>query len=176
MNDVSPHKALADSTRVRLVELLGDGPHTVNELADLLNVQPDRLYYHLRILEAAKLVKVRELRPERVYESTAGETLSVRGSSVRERAVLLGAVLEATRSEIQEVLLRDLPADDPGPIDDEHLVALYRGEVVLSADQLHELARRFDALVDEFRQRSEGGAHPGTMHRVLFTAYEAKRG
>lgn len=50
--------ALASAVRLAMVDTLeGVGPCSVGELAGILGVAPDSLYYHLRILEKRGLVK-----------------------------------------------------------------------------------------------------------------------
>ena len=57
-NDCLPAlKALADPTRLKLVELLLAGPGTVNELAEKLGTPQYNVSKHLRILREAGLVE-----------------------------------------------------------------------------------------------------------------------
>src|SRR5437870_4212224 len=58
LDTVERLKAMADPIRIRFVLELLDGPRTVREVAEALDVPPTRLYYHLRILERHGLVKV----------------------------------------------------------------------------------------------------------------------
>ena len=53
-------RAVADPTRMRILGLLGDsdGGMTANELGDRLAMNPNRLYYHLRMLEEAGVIGV----------------------------------------------------------------------------------------------------------------------
>lgn len=57
------HKALADPLRIRLLEALWEMPQSARELADHVDLPPDRLYYHLNHLERAGLVEIAEYRP-----------------------------------------------------------------------------------------------------------------
>ncbi|MFF2131491.1 ArsR/SmtB family transcription factor [Streptomyces olivochromogenes] len=67
------HKALAEPLRIRLLEALWEMPQSAHELADHVDLPPDRLYYHLNHLERAGLIEIAEYRPlargkvERVY-------------------------------------------------------------------------------------------------------------
>lgn len=54
--DVVMH-ALADPTRRRIVELLGQGPASVSELAKPLPMSLPAVHQHLKILEAAGIVR-----------------------------------------------------------------------------------------------------------------------
>ena len=50
-------KALADANRLRVVGLLAHRPHTVEELATVLELRPSTLSHHLSKLAAARLVR-----------------------------------------------------------------------------------------------------------------------
>lgn len=73
------HKALADPLRIRLLEALWEMPQSARELADHVDLPPDRLYYHLNHLERAGLIEIAEYRPlargkvERVYTPAVTE-------------------------------------------------------------------------------------------------------
>ena len=49
-------KVLADETRLAVVEQLLDGPKTVSEINEQLNVEPTLLSHHLKALREAQLV------------------------------------------------------------------------------------------------------------------------
>ncbi|MBZ0300581.1 MAG: helix-turn-helix domain-containing protein [Anaerolineae bacterium] len=49
-------KALASETRLRILHLLGGGPHNVSEIAELLDLPLSTANLHLNVLEEAKLL------------------------------------------------------------------------------------------------------------------------
>ncbi|MEM7415692.1 MAG: metalloregulator ArsR/SmtB family transcription factor [Gemmatimonadota bacterium] len=51
-------KALSDANRLRVIGLLAHRPHTVDELATVLEIRPSTLSHHLAKLSDADLVKV----------------------------------------------------------------------------------------------------------------------
>jgi DNA-binding transcriptional ArsR family regulator len=53
------HKALADPTRLRILQRLGDGPATVTELIDHVDLSQPLVSWHLRRLKGAGLVETR---------------------------------------------------------------------------------------------------------------------
>jgi DNA-binding transcriptional ArsR family regulator len=63
----SPWTALADARRRAALELLLERPHTVNELAERLDLSQPSASKHLRVLREAGLVKVEPDRQRRVY-------------------------------------------------------------------------------------------------------------
>ena len=66
---------LSDSTRLEIVELLVK-PHSVAELADQMQAPRTRLYHHINLLEAAKMIRVVDTRQagaqtEKLYQVSA---------------------------------------------------------------------------------------------------------
>ena len=53
------HKALADPTRLRLLQRLSEGPATVTELIDFVDLSQPLVSWHLRRLRAAGVVETR---------------------------------------------------------------------------------------------------------------------
>ncbi len=60
--------ALAEPNRLRIVELLRDGPRPVGEIARRLSIRQPQVSKHLRVLSAAGLVDVRPLAQQRIYQ------------------------------------------------------------------------------------------------------------
>ena len=54
---VKKFKALADDSRLRVLELLEDGPKCVSQIASKLKVPQNLLSHHLKILREADLVQ-----------------------------------------------------------------------------------------------------------------------
>ena len=49
-------KALYDPIRIRIAHLLNT-PRTPKQVADIINIRPNNLYYHFRVLEKADIIK-----------------------------------------------------------------------------------------------------------------------
>ena len=62
IDDLATLRLLSDPLRLRLIELLGVAPTTVKELARDMDMKPNRLYYHVNLLEDHGLVKVTQTR------------------------------------------------------------------------------------------------------------------
>jgi DNA-binding transcriptional ArsR family regulator len=60
--------ALAEPNRLHIVELLRDGPLTVGEIADRLELQQPQVSKHLRVLSDADLVEVQPSANRRIYK------------------------------------------------------------------------------------------------------------
>ncbi len=55
---VEKHKALGDETRLRIVKMLSEEDHTLQQLTDRLHVGKSTIHHHLKLLRAAKLVMI----------------------------------------------------------------------------------------------------------------------
>jgi DNA-binding transcriptional ArsR family regulator len=62
IDDLATLKLLSDPLRLRLLEELGAQPTTVKVLAKALNLKPNRLYYHVNLLEEHGLIRVTDTR------------------------------------------------------------------------------------------------------------------
>lgn len=60
--------ALAEPNRWNIVELLKEGPLTVGEIADKLDLRQPQVSKHLRVLSEAGLVAVQPIANRRVYQ------------------------------------------------------------------------------------------------------------
>lgn len=57
---VLQHKALGDELRLRIVKLLSEKDHSLQELTEQLNIGKTTIHHHLKLLRAAKLVEMIE--------------------------------------------------------------------------------------------------------------------
>ncbi|MFC4304171.1 ArsR/SmtB family transcription factor [Cohnella boryungensis] len=60
--------ALADPTRLRIVELLRNGPLTVGEITNKLQIRQPQASKHLKVLNEAKIVDVHPVANRRFYK------------------------------------------------------------------------------------------------------------
>jgi DNA-binding transcriptional ArsR family regulator len=60
--------ALAESNRLRIVELLRDGPRSVGEIAERLGLRQPQVSKHLRVLSRAGFVEVHPVAQQRIYQ------------------------------------------------------------------------------------------------------------
>ena len=76
IRDVETMKVLVSALRTRILSVLIQGTHTVKEVSQILNLPPNRLYYHFNQMEQFKLIQVVETRLisgilEKHYRSSA---------------------------------------------------------------------------------------------------------
>jgi DNA-binding transcriptional ArsR family regulator len=62
IDDLATLRLLSDPLRLRLIEELGVRPTTVKVLAKTMGMKPNRLYYHVNLLEEHGLVRVTDTR------------------------------------------------------------------------------------------------------------------
>ncbi len=95
-------KALAHPARVRVLELLADGEHTMGELAEQTGLEPSHLSQHVAVLRRAGIVDSRRVKTSVICElrdPQTAELLAVArqllSRNLRQEQVLLAALHEA---------------------------------------------------------------------------------
>lgn len=66
--DATTLSALAEPNRLRIVELLRDGPRPVGEIAERLVLRQPQVSKHLRVLSEAGIVEMHPMAQQRVYQ------------------------------------------------------------------------------------------------------------
>lgn len=161
------HRALADPLRIRLYELLVGRPQSAKELAERVRMRPDRLYHHLAQLEDAKLIEVADYRrlpggkAERLYGPAAVEPPGD-DASPEEVALLLNAVLETTRADVNAATLAQEAGED-------RKVALGRTVLRLNDQHLEELRTHLERLLLDARDHPDDD---GMWTTVLWTTID----
>ncbi|MFP5327555.1 MAG: ArsR/SmtB family transcription factor [Acidimicrobiia bacterium] len=162
-------RSLSDPVRLQIFELLTEGDRTVRDLASTIGLAPDRLYYHLNLLEEAGLIDIAELRPERVYSL---RTVQQR-SSAEDVSELIGAVLDATTSELRAVLQTASALREKAGRAQKLKAAVGRSSVELTEEEFGRLVEESTALLDRAVERSKAGpASSRRQFRVLLAVYE----
>lgn len=64
-------QTLGDSTRLRIVEILRGGEHSVNDIVENVDIDQSGVSRHLRILQQARFVRVRPDGQKRFYSLCA---------------------------------------------------------------------------------------------------------
>lgn len=126
IDDLATLRLLSDPLRLRLIEELGAKPTTVKVLAKTLAMKPNRLYYHVNLLEEHGLIKVTDTRMvsgilERTYGLVAkhfavSDDLSMPAELKREVADTLFRSVSAELGEALEAEAKGGPAGVVGRI------------------------------------------------------------
>ncbi len=66
--NITTLSALAEPTRLQIVELLREGPLTVGEIADRLHIRQPQVSKHLKVLNESQIVEVRPEANRRFYK------------------------------------------------------------------------------------------------------------
>lgn len=114
IDDLATLRLLSDPLRLRLIEELGAQPTTVKVLAKAMAMKPNRLYYHVNLLEEHGLVRVTDTRiVSGIVERTYG--LVAKHFAVSEDLAMPAEV----KREVAETLLRVVSAELGDAVDAE---------------------------------------------------------
>ncbi|MGH2793020.1 MAG: ArsR/SmtB family transcription factor [Actinomycetota bacterium] len=176
IKDASTLKALAEPTRLQILLELGEGAKTVKEVAAALGVSVTGLYYHFKILERAKLIRVSARRmvsgiEERSYEATAKSwTPAPEPSSSLAGSGIVDALLEVVRAELELAL----GAQTSAPLGDARspVPVMSFTRLALTQEQVAKVQRHIEDVMLEFGET--GPAPEGSrLYHALFAAYQA---
>lgn len=152
ISDVGTLRAFAHPLRQRLLNLL-DEPRTVKELASSLGKPPDRLYYHLDLLEQHGLVEaIVERGAERRYDIVAQQievdpTLTMPQGLIDD---LLGSILARVQEGFAAAARRGVRTGDRN-----QMLGVHR--VVVTEAERQRLMKALDALVKKYEQPAGDG-------------------
>ena len=173
ISDPQVMRALAHPARIEIVEYLNNtgAVVTATECAALVGLSPSATSYHLRELARYGLVEQAPSRGdgrERVWRST-GTGLRIDADDDAPDAAA------ATRALVDVFLDRDVgrarewvARRSAEPEDWRDAGALISQHLLLTADELAELNRRVDELVDPYRMRNRQADAPPEARRVQF--------
>jgi DNA-binding transcriptional ArsR family regulator len=164
IEDLATLRLLSDPLRLRLIEELGMQPTTVKELAKAMDMKPNRLYYHVNLLEEHGLVRVTQTRivsgiVERTY------ALVAKHFAVSEALSLPVDV----KREVTNTLFRVVSAEIDGAAD----ANVGRMQLWLTADEREAFKQELADLLDKYgngeRQRADAVADRYTLLFALYS-------
>lgn len=192
VNDLDTLKVLADPLRIQLIELVTHEPRTVKQVAAVLNLPPTKLYYHIKLLEEHRLIRVVDTRivsgiVEKQYQATAlsyhvDKTLFSPASptGLEGLDVMLRGLFDDARTDIQEsvaahVIDVQTPENLDAPLNRTLLIA--RNTLHLLPEQAEEFYQRLRALIREFVSGDEklSGQPDEKTYGLLLTLYPSTR-
>lgn len=173
-------RVVGDPTRYRILTLMRMRERwTAKELGEDLGIEANRLYYHLRILEAAELIHVVDTKAagrmvERIYSLTGNWRVTYDPREPEERIDHLRAQLAATTAAAEDAIY----AQARQVADGERLSAIHFGTPgTYSAlpEDFEEFHQKILALVKELhekaRARRASGVEPPEGWRELSFQY-----
>src|SRR4051812_20502730 len=139
---------------------------TAKDLGQAVGVEPNRLYYHLRLLEAAELIAVVGRRAEgrmaeKIYAPAGGNLGDeIAGEDPIDRAVFFGSVLDATRAELTDLIL-DATQDPSHPA----RYSVLRSPLVATEAEVDNLWRAIQGLVEQQHRVASDRAQTSEVER-----------
>ncbi len=177
-------KVLTDPLRLRILQSMGENPHTVKQISKGLGIPPNKLYYHVNMLEEHGLIRVVETRVvsgiiEKIYLAAARSYMPARdllspGVTDHESNVtmILDGIFEETKQTMLAAFRAGLVTLDDELEADEQLLRtnLASLNVRLTPQQAQEISRRLTEIIDEVGRMNEeqSGDEGQQRYRLLF--------
>jgi DNA-binding transcriptional ArsR family regulator len=174
---VTALKALADPVRLRIVMLTEDEPRTVKELAAALELPQTGLYYHVKLLLRAKILRVASRRmvsgiEERRYQAVATNwPAPPEQIGALTKAGVLKALLDMVDAEIDLAVREqpDVPAGDPsGPVP-----FLLFTRLALDRDDAKRVQKELEHIVKRYGQAPRRPSPTKPEYHALFEMHRA---
>ncbi|GAB1420673.1 hypothetical protein MASR2M15_07830 [Anaerolineales bacterium] len=180
-------KVLADPLRMRAIELMSE-PCTVRQVADVMDLVPTKLYYHIGLLEKHGLIQVVDTRLvsgiiEKHYQTVARtitidkDLLSPSESGGEQRLELtLMSVFEDTKNDFFQSLEAgafELDAETP----QHETLSLGSWQLYLTDDQAKAFYKQLNALFEEYSQASkpQKGLEDVQQYRYFHLVFPSSR-
>ena len=174
---VAALRALADPIRLRIVLLTEDEPRTVKELAAALELPQTGLYYHVKLLLKAGIIRVASRRmvsgiEERRYQAVA-TSWPAPPEKIGELTTsgVLTALLDVVDAEIDLAVREqpDVPAGDPsGPVP-----FLLFTRLALDRDDAKRVQKELEDIVKRYGQAPRRPSRTKPEYHALFEMHRA---
>lgn len=185
ITDLETLKVVADPLRLQILESFGDKPRTVKQVAKAMGLTPNKLYYHVNMLEERGLLRVVETRVvsgiiEKIYQITAHSIsvdkalLTVSENRHENLALMVDSLFDNTRDKLMSsaragILQLDEDADKPNRLYfSSWNLKLTDAQATALVDELADLLEKY---VDEDEQgdtAADTPRHPYSFLHVFF--------
>lgn len=167
ISDLEALKVAADPLRNQIMELIVPAPITVSAIADKLGLTPNKLYYHISLLEKHGFIQVVETEVrgnliEKTYWLTAydfdiAEDLMNFGTPEGQEHVtnMFLSAVDATRADMRRSLEARAFHLGQGTEPNPRQVVLSRSTVRIPDERAVEFVKRFKKLIQEFSAADE---------------------
>lgn len=190
IRDVETLKVLADPLRLRIIQSIGDKPHTVKQISRLLGLPPNKLYYHINMLEEHGIIRVVDTRIvsgiiEKIYLirahyfTPAHDLLSTATDDGSNMRLMLDGIFEETKQSLIASMQAGLV--EIGEHEDEETLKIEKSNVssvrlMMTREQADEFSDRLKALIEECHSQEKSNddvdVHPYRMLLVYFPQVE----
>ncbi len=181
INDLDTLKVVADPLRIRILEFFADEKsHTVKQISKALEIAPNKLYYHVNMLEEYGLLRVVDTRIvsgiiEKLYRVVA-HTISVERSllspgSSEGLTLYVDTLMDEAKRGIFESARAGL-IDTSEQADPLHKLLMGSWSGHLRPEDAHEFIQRLDALIKEFGDHEQKD-ETGRLYRMFFAFFPA---
>lgn len=173
-------KAIFKPIRLEILQLL-NLPHTCTELAEVLNTSPQKIYYHIKILQDSGLVK--KVREERVrgimegyYQASAasymlspGMVEKLGGAEMAKQQLSLANLLNLIQQMQAEITVLSQSKEEIPSIGLSAQISL---NSPADRSAFHtELQECIQKLAEKYGARQESPPHPKDVYRLILACY-----
>lgn len=167
INELETLKVAIDPLRYQIMELIDPKPITVGEIAEKLGLTPNKLYYHMNLLEKHGYIRVveTEIRGNLIektywvtaYEFDIAEGLFNFGTPEGQEQVndMLLSTIDLTREDLRRSLEARAFNLDQGAEPKPRSILSSRSSVKIPDDKANEFLKRFGDLIKEFSAADE---------------------
>lgn len=160
IEDLETLKVLSDPLRMQIIELMGNQPRTVKQIATQLEMTPNKLYYHIKLLDDHGLIRVVETRlvsgiVEKHYQTTAKEISVADGllsiskpEGEQEIQALISSILDGTKADFKRSL--QARAGEDLEESERYCSNVTREKAKLTPEQAKAICEKLVELVKEF--------------------------
>lgn len=184
VDELEALKILSHPLRLEIMDLMTDEPRTVKQIASALDISPNKLYYHVNVLEKHGFIKLVDVRVVSgilekhyrvsAYEITVKDGLLKRAEPGGEEGIttLVESVLDRAKQDITAALrVRALSDQELGRSQMILLtkqVSMTKERALEFSNQLKDLAAEFEQGVEEIEQ---GGVQKYTLTTLLYPVF-----
>ncbi len=179
-------KLLSDGLRTRIIDLVRAQPRTVKELAEMLNLSPKKLYYHINLLEEHQLIRIVSTRIvsgiiEKTYRATAYLFLfdhlpfkSSQADAAQQQTEATIALFNTTRNQFVQSVDEKLIDFSPDALPHRTVITAWNMQRFSTA-QIARLHEKLEQLVKEvWEQEPEPNAEAYHDLRLFFTLFPVR--
>ncbi len=190
ISDLETLKVLSDPFRVRILEQMAQRPVPIKQVADNLGVSPNKLYYHVKMMEEHGLITVVEQKIisgiiENWYQVSAchyriDNALFLLSPDTKGEHLgqLVDNILQSTREDVMRGIRSNLITYEKEG-DDSHRMILSRMAGCMAHTQHALFREKLLALIDEFmgeEDACEGDDSQAYILTVLLYPYDPRVG